>query len=37
MNENSSQNNESSVSASLNYTRPSVTTIDVSNTYYKNN
>ncbi|XP_026805786.1 protein Spindly [Rhopalosiphum maidis] len=29
MNENSSQNNESSVSASLNYNRPSVTTIDI--------
>lgn len=35
MNENSSQINESSVSTSLNCTRPSVTAIDVSITYFK--
>lgn len=35
MNENSSQINESSVSTSLNCPHPSVTTIDVSITYFK--
>lgn len=35
MNGNLSQNNESSMNTPSNDTRPSVTTIDVSNKYYK--